>query len=331
MIRKVILFFIIVLVTLWFFGAHLVKNRLLDAVHEFESDNIKISHQGAKISGFPFFWQVDFISPKISLIDQKSIREVSLSKLRVKTDYLIQNIKFDFGKEVQYSDMNISEDKIEYDFVSNKGMKIDLSFEAPLYLQEFDSAWKNITSLTKCDFGTVAVNHGGSKLFEFSDIQALAESKQINAVSHLNVKLTGNYNAEDEYAKVKKAHLLVDLSYLVNNPLLSVEDHPVDFERKLEFAKFQVKLDDASLGVQGDLSLSRSSLPRGDFAVSLVKYQDVISKIVPEDFIISQSYIKQAVGKAAVAELGPNVQNITFKIFFSNKGVSIGQVSALAN
>ena len=329
MIRKVILFLIIVLVTLWFFGAHLVKNKLLSAAHEFESDNIKISHQGTKISGFPFFWQVDFISPKISLIDQKSIREVSLSKLQVKTDYFIQNINFDLGKGVQYTDMGTSEDKIEYDFISNKDMKIDLFLQESLYFYDFDSAWKNIASLTKCDFGTVAVNSAGSKLFELSDIQALAESKQINAVSSLNVKLTGDYNADEEYAKVKKAHLLVDLSYLVNNPLLSIEDHPVDFEHKLEFAKFQLKLDDASLGLQGDLSLSRSSLPRGDFSISLVKYQDVISKIIPEDFIISQSYIKQVVSKAAVADLGPNIQNIGFKVFFSSKGVSVGQMSAL--
>jgi hypothetical protein len=328
-IRKVILFLIIVLVTLWFFGAHLVKNKLLAAAHELESDNIKISHQGTKISGFPFFWQVEFLSPKISFVDQKSIKEVSLLKFQVKTDYLIQNINFDLGKEIQYSDMNISEDKIEYDFVSNKDMKIDLFLQSSLYLHEFESVWKNIASLAKCDFGTVAVNSGGSKLFDFSDIQALAESKQINAVSHLNLKLTGDYDSDNEYAKVKKAHLLVDLSYLVNNPLLSIEDHPVDFERKLEFAKFHLKLDDASLGIQGDLCLSRSSLPRGDFDVSLVKYQDVISKIVPEDSIISQSYIKQAVSKAAVAELGPNVQNIGFKIFFSNKGISIEQVKAL--
>jgi hypothetical protein len=326
MIRKIALFFVVTFVTLWFFGAHLVKNKLISAISELESDNIKISYQDTKISGFPFYWQVTFISPKVSVIDQKSIKEISGQALNVRTDYLIQNIGLDLGNMVNYSDISGVENKREYNLISNKDMRIDVFFQKPLYFLDFDSAWKTIYSLTKFDLGTIEVSSQENKLFAFSDIQAISETKQIGSVNSMNFKLTGDYGSEYDESKVKNAHLLLDLSYFINNPLLSSETQ-VDFERKIELSKFQLKLDDASLDMRGALNLSRSNLPRGDFDVALVKYHDVINKIVPEDFIVSSSYIKQVINKVNAAEAGNNAQNVNFKIFFSNKGISVGKDS----
>lgn len=322
------MFLIIVFVTLWFFGAHLVKNKLISFIGELESDNIKISYQDTKISGFPFYWQITFISPKVSLIDQKSIKEISGRALNIKTDYLIQDIGLDLGKTIYYSDIGSVESKQEYNLVSNKDMKMDIIFQKPLYFLELDSAWKNVSALAKCDLGIIEVDSKGNKIFSVSDIQVISETKQISSINSVNVKLTGDYSSDyNSSSNVKKAHLLLDLSYLINNPLLN-SDQQINFERKIELSKLQLKLDESSLDLRGALSLNRNSLPQGDFDVYLGRYQDVINKIIPEDFIISSSYIKQMIAKSNASEAINSVQNVRFKIFFSNKGVSIGKVGA---
>lgn len=75
---------------MWFAGAHLIKNKLLLIAEEASSDNIKFSYQDTNISGFPFNWQVNFISPKLTLIEQKSLRDIVLPVLNVKFNYLLR-------------------------------------------------------------------------------------------------------------------------------------------------------------------------------------------------------------------------------------------------
>ena len=119
----------------------------------------------------------------------------------------------------------------------------------------------------------------------------------------------------------------MDLSYLTKKSVFNEEEKP-DFERKLEISNASLKFNNAALDVSGVLKLTRSSLPRGAIDVSMVQYQDVIDTLIPEDFMMSNSYIKNIISKATLFDLNNtelNTNNVDFKIHFSNQGISVGK------
>lgn len=69
MIRKILLLISLVVIVLWFAGAHFIKGRLISAITELSSDNVKISYQEIAVSGFPLAWEVEFLSPKVTVVD----------------------------------------------------------------------------------------------------------------------------------------------------------------------------------------------------------------------------------------------------------------------
>ena len=66
--------------------------------------------------------------------------------------------------------------------------------------------------------------------------------------------------------------------------------------------------------------------------ISMTQYQDVVDLLVPEDFMISKSYIKKVIAKATMASLNKVASNddaLKFEVSFSDKGVSIGNLNLL--
>ena len=69
-----------------------------------------------------------------------------------------------------------------------------------------------------------------------------------------------------------------------------------------------------------------------DIDVSMLRYQDIIDIFIPENFMISGSYIKKIIAKAVLPEINKvatNADKIDFKIRFSDDGVYLGQINLL--
>jgi len=326
-IRKIILFIIVALVVTWLAGAHIIKNRLIMIAEDASSDNIKFSYQDTKISGFPFSWQVTFISPKLTITDQKSLREIFIPSLNTKFDYSMQGVVFNSGQIIYCNDIQGPLVQ-EYQFISDQDISVNAYFTESLYFMDSALQWKDFISAIKFDLSSIKMDLAGREIFTMSDIQVRSRQEQNDFISSMQLKLVGNYSASASYLNVSKAHLLVDLSYLINNHLLESEGK-IDFDRKLKLSKIKLYLDNASLDLSGVLNLTRSSLPHGELDVSLVQYHDVINAVVPDDFMFSADYIKKIIAKATLSDANNDSNNVEFKVRFSDKGISVGTLNLL--
>ena len=73
--------------------------------------------------------------------------------------------------------------------------------------------------------------------------------------------------------------------------------------------------------VDGVLKLAKTSLPKGKMNITMNQYQDVVDLLVPEDFMISKSYIKKIIAKATMASLNKVASNddaLEFEVNFSD-------------
>ena len=317
MIRKIILLTIAVLIVMWFAGAHLIKNKLLLIVEEASSDNIKFSYQDTKISGFPFSWQVNFISPKLTLIEQKSLRDIALPALNIKFNYLLRDVVFDFGTAINCS--HIQDTFIhEYKFFSEQSVIVNISFKESIYFLKSDSLWENFVTSVNFDLPFVRVSSDEKDLFNLSEIHLLSTREQEGEVGKTHLKLIGNYNASNSYSRPNTAHLLLDLSYLINNDSLAREEE-LEFNRRLNFSTAKLRLDNASLDLSGFINLTKISAPYGELDVSLEHYHDFMNILVIENLEHYIDYIKILITKATLAD----ANNVSFKLFFSDKGISV--------
>ena len=328
MIRKILLLTVVVVVALWLTGAHLIKGKLILAIEDLNSDNIKFSYQDAKLSGFPFNWEVKFLSPKIAIIDQKTLHELSAQEIKFKFDYLMQSVELNLSKLISCRAVQ-GELAREYQFLSDQDMLVNMSFDESLYFLSSALQWKKFIASTEFNLPKLTGILDDREIFNLSAIKIISEQERSDLLDKIRLKLTGNYNSSVSYLKINKAHLLVDLSYLINKSVFNEEQKP-DFERKLEISNASLKFNNAALDVSGVLKLTRSSLPQGAIDVSMVQYQDVIDTLIPEDFMMSNSHIKKIISKATLFDLNNtelNTNNVDFKINFSNQGISVGKLN----
>jgi hypothetical protein len=130
---------------------------------------------------------------------------------------------------------------------------------------------------------------------------------------------------------IAKAHLFLDLNYIMRDEQFSSVGN-FDYDHKLDINKGLLKFDNASIGIDGVVKLAKTSLPKGKMNIAMNQYQDVVDLLVPEDFIISKSYIKKIIAKATMASLNKVASNgdaVEFDVNFSDKGVTIGKLNLL--
>jgi hypothetical protein len=112
------------------------------------------------------------------------------------------------------------------------------------------------------------------------------------------------------------------LSYLINNHSLAGEEK-LEFNRRLELSTAKFRLDNALLDLRGFINLTKSSAPHGELDVSLEQYHDFMNIVVMENLGHSIDYIKILITKATLADTNKDANNVAFKMFFSDKGVSV--------
>ena len=305
---------------MWFTGAHLIKNKLIRIAEEASSDNIKISYQDVKISGFPFNWQVSFVSPKLTFIEQKSLRDIVLSGLNIKFDYLLQHVIFDFGTMINCTHTQ-EELMREYRFFSEQSVELNISFKEPIYFLESHSLWEDGISSVKLDLPLVHVRSAERENFSLSGIHVLSKREQEGAVSRTYLKLLGNYNAANTYSRPGAAHLLLDLSYLINNNS-KVAEEKLEFNRRIELLKAKFSLDNTSIDLSGFINLTKSSAPHGELDVAIEQYNEFMNLVVMQNWEDSIDYIKVFATKAILADSNKDANIVAFKMVFSDKGVS---------
>ncbi len=326
MIRKILLLCILVAIALWVVGAHIIKGKIVDKASQYNSDNIKLQFQDAKIFGFPFDWKIKLISPKITIVNQNGLKELSAEEIVLSFGYSLTSAQINLGRKIVYNEANNSVLQT-HTLLSPLDINWDISFNNSLFFVDSNSNWRDQLKSFYSVVPQLSGLLGDKEVFSLGSVKlsSLQEKKDNNNV--LRVKMSGDYSSAVSYMKINKAHLLIDLSYHeVPENLLE----NVDFERKLELSNFQLKFDNSALDVKGVLRLSRSSLPNGKLDVAIHQYHDVVDILIPEDFIFSKSFFKKVLSKATASELNKDdIGNANFKIVFSDKGVMVGKLNLM--
>lgn len=328
-IRKIILAFIVLFVLTWIVMAHMAKSKVISFINNSQGDNIKISYSDASVAGFPFSWTVRFAAPKITIIDQVSSREISSEYLNCVFNYKLSNASLEFGKILHYSAYT-DEGQVDLELHSEDKMKLFAKFSKTLFKLDSSSSLRQVTR--NIDFSNsliVALNKAEDELFNLNDVSCNFQNNRSDEGEYLSLKLAGGYKSSFSGHRVNNANLLLDVNYIVPDKGAS-GDNSVDFDRKLEIVRAKVNLDETSCDLKGNVSLSRSNLPQGKIAVELIRYDDLVDIIVPDDFLFSKPYMKKIVAKAASIEFSNDISDkVNFDIEFTDKGIAFGRVNLL--
>ncbi|MDG1436245.1 MAG: hypothetical protein P8P83_00400 [Rickettsiaceae bacterium] len=322
MIRKIILLISATLIIMWLVGAHVIKNKLISVISGINSDNIKFTYEDTRISGFPFNWQVSFISPKLIIIEQKSFKDISTPKLNVSFNYLMQGLKVNFGKSISYN--KDKEHHIEeYNLLSTKDILLNLSFQKSIYLMNSDSVRYNI--IDKADFSASESRAymDNKEVLWIPNIQVGYNLVESDSIEQKNLVLKGEYNSSELF-ETKEGQLLVDLSWLSNNiPLKNSEE--VDFEHKFMLSQFHINIDDAFCDAKGGIELRENSSPKGQFDVTMKKYSSIASLIIPKYFAADASVLNKFIEKSVPSRTQEDSESVKFKVTFSDQGIKVEQ------
>lgn len=313
--------------------AHLAKSKLISLINNSQTDNIKISYSDASIAGFPFSWTIKFTSPKITIIDKVISREISSDYLNCVLDYSLDNATLEFGSILHYS--TYSDDApMEYSLQSQDKMHIFVDFVNLFYKVDPSNSAREIIKNIKFSNPSI-VGFAGSEeeLFNLSRLNMNLASKFIDGAEYISLKLSGDYKSSlsNETHKINNANLFLDTNYIINeNNGITNENNNLKFDRKIEIINAKINLDESSCDIKGSVSLSRINMPEGKISVKLVRYDDFVDSLVPEDFIFSRHYIKKIISKAVSVEFGNPITNkVNFDINFSDKGIELGRVNLL--
>lgn len=324
MIRKIILVFIIGFLSFWLITAYIIKSNVKYIIDRFNSDSFKILYDDASVSGFPFGWKIKIDHPRFT-------RTTLLSSVNYEFDYIdfvfsisLKKIKMYLGKQIIVR--SIYEDNVrEYKILSNDEMI------ASLYTD------KNIYFIDDLDHEDL-IEHF---LFDAQAIAAFDDEKQIFSLGNLGIEikkgLDEQYNKfgisvicdfeNDDDLAFTKASLESKLNYL--SPKLDLENK--EFDRKIDFKRFFIKLDDSYVDLIGSIMLYKKNLPHGSFDIEFKNYRDVVDILVPDDFVLPQEYIKESITKAIFDGNKNRVDSdiVNLKMEFSDTGIVLDNIKFL--
>lgn len=328
MIRKIILAFAFLFVIIWLGGAHFLKSKLIDFINSSGNDNLKISYSDTSIAGFPFSWKIKFASPKITIIDQDVSRELYADNLVCVFGYSLRSASLNFGKILHYT-VQGDQAPEEYLVESPQNMSIDIDFSKAFYKAEVaDSIWKLFRNVSFVNESIIVLSDKSKELLDFGSVNlAISEQLAEDNTKHIQVKLGGNYKALFEGRKVDNAVVALEVNYIIAEGEAVAS---LGFDRKIELIKARFGFNEYYCDFKGGVNLSRTSSPKGRISAELVGYEALADILVPDDFVVSSSYMKKLIAKAAAIETGTTkVDKINLDIEFSENGINLGQVNLL--
>ncbi len=329
MIRKIALAFIILFVVSWMALVHFARFKVISFINNSQTDNVKISYTDSSISGFPFGWKVRFVSPKITIIDQDTSREIYSDYMDCTFDYKFGKAELNFGKNLYYSSAS-EEPSTAYKINSEQNIIGFVDFVDVLYKIDLsNSLRKLVKSIEVANPYLTIFNINGEELFNLSEFAFKLSSNLLKDTENFSLNLAGNYKSSFSGSNVINASLILDANYIINvaNNTLTEGNN---FDHKMEIKHIKISLDNASCDLTGSVALSRNTRPEGKISVELVDYENLVNILVPDDFIFSKSYVKRFIAKAAAIEFSNIITNkVNFDIEFSDKGFVLGNVNLL--
>lgn len=321
MIRKVALIIVVSAIALWVLGAHYVKSRVLDFIDQINSDNLKFQYENTKLSGFPFNWKVTFVAPKITFIDQASLKEIATESFSVTSNYLGNNLKVILDKSFTFNEADETTAG-SYTYNLSKISEVNINLGESIYFSKADDQfWDRIRSFEYSNT-QISVQYDGKEIYIINDLKfSLNQEKKIESVVS-QFSISANFSSAQENPDVKNGYMNFSGSYY------QAEDEKIDFERKLDIANLQLKLDEALLDLKGVIKLSKSTTPSGKLDVMMQKYPDLVDILLPEEFFVSKSFLIKSIDRIVASEvMKGEIGNASFKIIFSDKGINFGKLS----
>lgn len=329
MIRKILIFLIFIFIVFWVGGAHLMKSKVSSLIKGTGSDNIKISYSDIKVSGFPLVWKVQLLEPKITLTDEHKTNEVLLKHLSIIFNYKLTEAKINFDKSMSFHDSRDADEE-SYDLSSlGEELIVDFKFEKPIFLlgnSDLSSSLKAI----KINNLSFTVNQDQDQVFAVSNA-SLVFDKTINGkIENININVAGEYRSEKSLFKFQNASISLDMDYVTNLEVISEQDSNATFERSLNIKKWESTFGNATLGIKGSVGFSKNKLPEGEIAIAMTRYPELIDAVVPDEFIVSEMYLKRLVLKIVSLEPREGLDgDAKFKIKLGVDGATVGNVNLL--
>lgn len=332
MIRKILFCILTLAIVVWLAGAYYIKSKLLESLNAVADVNVDFSYKDSSIGGFPFNWKISIKEPKIALISQSAAREISTERAEFYFDYDLNSVRLILPKKIDYS-FSKAESFYNYSLLSEDLVSAKIDLIDSLYKVPGDKKWsRNYIKSIDFKLPFMKTIYENDEIFYIKNSGIQLKQDYAGGIDRYSVKIASDYESDIGYLKVKKAHILVDFDYAIRNNNDFDQKYSEDFDHKFVINKFLFRFDNASLDMDGSLKLARSSLPDGKIKVAMVQYSDVVDFLIPEDFIISRSYIKKVIAKSTMNSLNKiasNNDDVKFEINLSDSGILIGDLNLL--
>lgn len=326
MIRKILLFCALLFIIIWVSVAHLLKSQVTRVINSLNSDNIKISFEDTNISGFPFAWKIKLIEPKITFIGKDGLQDLLPENITFTHNLFLSEINI--GNKILYQNQKENTSlNSKYILTAEQDIIIDIIYKKAIffiknisYLQEQIGSFNAFLPVISC-------LDNNKEVFRIDGVKVLVVQEKIDLIDVFKVKLVGNLFPSTE-GSLQKAQVFVEMGYLINDEMFKSQPNNLNFDRKIELNNFRLKYDEAEVNIKGFVNLNRNSLPNGKLDFSLIQYKGLIDELIPDDFIISKSFIKKVISRANSPEDNMiDTGNANFTIDFSNKGINIGKLN----
>lgn len=344
MIRKILLFSIVFYLVFWFTGAYLMKSKVSGIVKASHTDNIKLTHSGANISGFPFSWRVSLISPKLLLLDNHSSIEIDAQNVLLSFSFGLKKTTVNLGKDFVF---NHSTDATVTKYIAKAADNLILQINTNRRIYEIDDhqdAFFEVVDNAYLSDSLISVfeqEEGGQENEVFAVKDFVLSLKKHLASQNNNQEqlqqnfdnilfsLKGQYKSDTRFFDFKSSNIDARVRYYFDDS--SSENK--EFDRMIDVQKLYIDFDDAFLDAKGSVKFTRADMPNGEFSITMKNHNRIINVLVPQDFIISQNYLRTLISKSIMnSDIAmSNGEQVKFEVKFSNKGLSIGSFNILQN
>lgn len=329
MIRKIFLSFVVAFLVFWLTGAYLMKSKVRSFIDQAQTDNIKLTHSGMGIAGFPFNWKVNVYSPKISFLDDHSSVEIESQDAEFIFSFGLKKTCIDLGQNFYFHHVT-GEESTKYIAKSTDKLILHISTDRRIYeIDDHKDAFYDVIDNSHLEDELISVfeqenDNQESEVFTIKDF-AISLQKQSNEIKdNILLTLKGNYNSDTRFFEFKSSSIDAKVKYYLDDS----NNETKEYDRMIDIQKFYMDFDDAFLDSKGTIKLLRTDIPSGQFVISMKYYNRIINMLVPNDFILSKDYIKKIISKAVMnsGNGNGNEELAKFEVKFSNQGVSVGKL-----
>ncbi|WP_347939361.1 hypothetical protein [Rickettsia oklahomensis] len=338
MIRKILLFVFLAFTIIWFAIAYTIKNNVVSLIKNSESDNLKISYNVIKFSGYPFNWKITVIDPKVKLIDHVNSKEFTSANIVLNIAFSTKRATLNFGPLIREVE-NYGDKIFTYDVRSNDDIKGISKFNKPLYKILKDDNLKEVLKSIQLNNTALSIFKDNQEIFKINDLAFLIRKQNLASEENISLFLNMNYNSEKDILNFKNANLdiAVSLNFTEDEKDSAILQH-------VNIVKFIFTCDNNSkVNLNGALQFFANKSPEGKLYFELENYNSIIDKLLPNNIIFSKKIIKtiiaKAINKASDKDLNidqndtnlayNNIENAKFDIEFSDKGINIGSINLL--